>query len=67
MGNLRRELGETTVVAVSSRPSIIALSDEVIFVADGGIVDQRPHQELLVLSASYRQLMQAYEQDREES
>ena len=67
MGNLRRELGETTVVAVSSRPSIIALSDEVIFVADGGIVDQRPHQELLVLSAPYRQLMQAYEQDRDES
>ena len=67
MGNLRRELGETTVIAVSSRPSIIALSDEVIFVADGGIVDQRPHQELLLCSASYRQLMQAYEQDREES
>jgi ATP-binding cassette, subfamily B, bacterial len=67
MGNLRKELGETTVVAVSSRPSIIALSDEVIFVADGGIVDQRPHQELLLCSAPYRQLMQAYEQDREES
>lgn len=46
MGNLRRELVDTTVIAVSSRPSIIALSDEVIFVADGGIVDQRPHQEL---------------------
>ena len=67
MGNLRRELGETTVIAVSSRPSIIALSDEVIFVADGGLVDQRPHQELLLCSAPYRQLMQAYEQDREEA
>ena len=35
LANLRRAFGETTVLMVASRPSTIALADEVLYLADG--------------------------------
>ena len=37
LGNLRASLADTTVVMVASRPSTIALADDVLFVENGRI------------------------------
>ena len=36
LGNLRGALAGTTVLMVASRPSTIALADEVVYLAGGG-------------------------------
>lgn len=64
LANLRDSLADTTVVAVASRPSTIALADEVIFLADGAVVAHGRHEELMAVNVDYRTLMQAFEQDR---
>ena len=47
LANLRRALADTTVIAVASRPSTIALADEVLYLADGVVVAHGRHDELL--------------------
>ena len=55
-----------TLLIVASRPSTIALADEVFFMADGRIVDQGTHQSLLEKSEPYRFLISAFEHDRKD-
>ena len=64
--NLRETLRDATVVAVASRPSTIALADDVLYLADGQIVAHGSHDELLAEVPEYRRLMEAFEQDRAE-
>lgn len=65
LANLRSGLAGTTVVIVASRPSTIALADRVLYVADGRIADQGTHAELYARHADYRELVDAFETDRE--
>jgi ABC-type multidrug transport system fused ATPase/permease subunit len=65
LANLRATLGDTTVVVVASRPSTIALADEVLFLVDGVVVSHGPHDQLLADNGDYRELMQAFEHDRD--
>ena len=55
-----------TLLIVASRPSTIALADEVFFMADGRIVDQGTHESLLENSEPYRLLISAFEHDRKD-
>lgn len=66
LSNLRATLHDTTVIAVASRPSTIALADEVLYLADGVVVAHGTHDELMTSSDEYAQLMQAFEHDRDE-
>jgi ABC-type multidrug transport system fused ATPase/permease subunit len=65
--NLRTGLSGTTVVAVASRPSTIALADEVLYLVGGRVVAQGGHDELMASNAEYRELIQAFEHDRAEN
>jgi ABC-type multidrug transport system fused ATPase/permease subunit len=62
---LRARLSGSTVLMVASRPSTIALADDVVFVADGRIAAHGTHDELLATTAAYRELVEAFESDRE--
>ena len=62
--NLRAALGESTVVMVASRPSTIALADEVLFVEAGRITAHGTHDELMDAVGAYRELVEAFEADR---
>jgi ATP-binding cassette, subfamily B, bacterial len=53
---------DTTVVIVAYRRSSIVLADEVIYVEDGRAIDRGSHTELYSRLESYRQLIDAYEQ-----
>jgi ABC-type multidrug transport system fused ATPase/permease subunit len=64
LANLRSALHDTTVVAVASRPSTIALADDVLYLADGQVVAHGRHDELLADVPEYRRLMEAFEHDR---
>ena len=64
LNNLRGALAGTTVLMVASRPSTIALADDVIYVERGTVVDHGTHDELMARSAPYRQLVEAFEADR---
>jgi len=66
LANLRATLRDTTVIAVASRPSTIALADEVLFLADGVVAAHGTHDELMASSPDYAELMQAFEHDRAE-
>jgi ATP-binding cassette subfamily B protein len=66
LANLRETLRDTTVVAVASRPSTIALADDVLYLADGQVVAHGRHDELLATVPAYRHLMEAFEHDRAE-
>ncbi|MCU1361954.1 MAG: putative transporter permease/ATP-binding protein [Ilumatobacteraceae bacterium] len=65
LANLRATLADTTVIAVASRPSTIALADEVLYLVDGVVVAHGPHDRLMESSDHYRELMQAFEHDRD--
>ena len=65
LDNLRTGLAGTTVVIVASRPSTVALADDVLYVADGRIVDHGTHDELMQRVPDYRTLVEAFETDRE--
>ena len=67
LANLRGALAGTTVLMVASRPSTIALADEVLFVAAGRIADHGPHAELMERRPGYRALVEAFELDRAQS
>ena len=57
---------KTTVVIVASRPSTIALADEVLYMRDGKIADHAPHEVLYSRNSGYRELIDAFEHDRHE-
>ena len=58
-------LGETvTTLIVASRPSTIALADEVAFMADGVVVAMGSHADLVKSNPQYHQLISAFEHDR---
>lgn len=59
--------GETTTLVVASRPSTIALADEVIFLVEGVVRSQGTHAELMRNHDDYRSLVEAYEHDREQA
>ncbi len=59
---LRASGGEgSTVVVVAYRKATISLADEVVHLAQGRVVDQGTHAELLVRSPGYADLVNAYE------
>jgi ABC-type multidrug transport system fused ATPase/permease subunit len=64
LANLRSALSSTTVVAVASRPSTIALADDVLFLHDGRVVAHGLHDELMASVPEYRTLIEAFEHDR---
>ncbi len=66
LGNLRHGLADTTVLMVASRPSTIALADEVVYLAGGRIVDHGTHTELMARRRGYRALVEAFETDRDQ-
>lgn len=54
----------TTVVIVASRPSTVALADDVLYLSGGRVIDHGPHDRLMVDVTEYRQLIEAFETDR---
>jgi ABC-type multidrug transport system fused ATPase/permease subunit len=64
LSNLRRVLSGTTVLAVASRPSTIALADEVLYLVDGVVAAHGTHDRLMAQSPEYRHLIAAFEHDR---
>ncbi|MEY2581702.1 MAG: ATP-binding cassette, subfamily bacterial, partial [Ilumatobacteraceae bacterium] len=66
LANLREALRDATVVAVASRPSTIALADDVLYLADGHVVAHGKHDDLIVSVPEYRRLMEAFEHERAE-
>jgi len=64
LANLRRALARATVVLVASRPSTIALADDVMYLTHGRIVAHGSHAELMAGHAGYRDLVEAFETDR---
>ena len=66
LANLRDNLRNATVVAVASRPSTIALADDVLYLADGRVVAHGRHDDLLLSVPEYRHLMEAFEHERAE-
>lgn len=62
--NLRSRFAETSVLIVASRPSTIALADDVVFVVDGHIAAQATHSDLMATQPAYRDLLEAFEADR---
>ncbi|MGH3497693.1 MAG: ABC transporter ATP-binding protein [Nocardioidaceae bacterium] len=61
---LRADGDDSTVVVVAYRKATISLADEVLFLADGRIVDRGTHTDLVARSAAYRDLVDAYDQAR---
>ncbi len=59
LGNLRRQEGHTLLV-VAHRLATIRLADRVLFLEDGRIAAEGPHDELLGIPA-YAALVRAYE------
>jgi ABC-type multidrug transport system fused ATPase/permease subunit len=55
----------TTTLVVATRPSTIALADLVVFLADGRVVAQGTHAELLRTTPGYAAVVEAYEHDRQ--
>jgi ATP-binding cassette subfamily B protein len=64
LANLRESFAETTVVMVASRPSTIALADDVVFFVEGRAAAHGRHQELMESVPAYRELVEAFEADR---
>jgi ATP-binding cassette subfamily B protein len=62
--HLRTAFADTTVLMVASRPSTVALADDVVFVDHGRLVDHGPHDRLMRDVAEYRALIEAFEADR---
>lgn len=67
LANLRTALVGTTVLMVASRPSTIALADEVVYLTDGTIKARGAHRHLMQSEPTYRQLVEAFETDRDSS
>jgi ATP-binding cassette subfamily B protein len=65
LDNLRHSLADTTVVMVASRPSTIALADDVLFVENGRLTAHGRHDDLMDSVPAYRELVEAFETDRQ--
>lgn len=65
--NLRTRMPEVTVVSVASRPSLIRMADQVLYIENGRLIAQGSHESLMSSCEPYAALMAAYEQDRTES
>jgi ABC-type multidrug transport system fused ATPase/permease subunit len=65
LAELERSLKGVTTLVVATRPSTIALADEVVYLAGGRVVGRGRHEELLASVAGYRHLVEAYERDRD--
>jgi ABC-type multidrug transport system fused ATPase/permease subunit len=63
--NLRSLGADITTLVVASRPSTIALADEVVFMVDGAVAAAGPHDRLLHENLDYRTLISAFEHDRQ--
>ncbi len=66
LANLRSALPEVTVVSVASRPSLIRMADDVLYLENGRLMSQGSHDILMTTCAPYAALMAAYEEDRHE-
>jgi len=66
LANLRSAMPNVTVVSVASRPNLIRLADEVLYVENGRLVAQGGHDSLMLTCSAYASLMAAYEEDRNE-
>ena len=64
LGNMRTALASTTVVLVASRPSTVALADDVVFLSAGKVTGHGTHDELLASHNDYRELVAAFEAER---
>ena len=64
VARLREALRGSTVFMVASRPSTIALADQVVFLDDASIQASGSHAELLASNDTYRLIMEAFEVDR---
>ena len=62
--NLQSLGGMITTLIVASRPSTIALADEVAFMVDGAVVAVGSHADLVQSNSQYHQLISAFEHDR---
>ncbi|MFS0884722.1 ABC transporter ATP-binding protein [Aeromicrobium sp. 179-A 4D2 NHS] len=58
--------GSPTTIVVAYRKATIALADEVVLLDQGRVADRGTDAELRALSAAYRNLVDAYDQAREE-
>ena len=65
--NLRRQQTVGATLIVASRPSTISLADEVLYLANGVIIDHAPHAVLMAKNVEYRTLLEAFEQDRRDA
>jgi ABC-type multidrug transport system fused ATPase/permease subunit len=52
------------VLIVASRPSTIALADDVVYVASGRVGAHGTHEDLMRREPAYRELVEAFESDR---
>jgi ATP-binding cassette, subfamily B, bacterial len=66
LAGLRTTGTHSTVVVVAYRKATIALADQVVFLADGRVVDVGTHHELSARRPTYRNLVDAYERDAAE-
>ncbi|MEO6572100.1 MAG: ABC transporter ATP-binding protein [Ilumatobacteraceae bacterium] len=64
LDNLRTSMADTTVVMVASRPSTIALADDVLYVTEGTVQAHGTHDDLMRDVPAYRELVEAFETDR---
>jgi ATP-binding cassette subfamily B protein len=64
LDNLRHRFHAATVLIVASRPSTIALADDVIFMSDGRVRAHGSHDQLMSTVEPYRELVEAFETDR---
>ncbi len=53
-----------TVLLIASRPSTIALADDVVFLTAGRVAGHASHDELLGTVAAYREIVEAFEAER---
>jgi ABC-type multidrug transport system fused ATPase/permease subunit len=61
LGGLESHLPATTTVIVASRLATIALADRVLYLEEGRLVADGPHQRLLATTPGYARLVRAYE------
>ncbi|UMG94897.1 hypothetical protein [Nocardioides sp. TF02-7] len=61
---LRTHGHDATLVVVAYRKATIGLADEVLFLADGAIVDRGPHDQLVATNPDYAELVNAYETEQ---
>lgn len=65
LANLRTALPATAIVAVASRPSLIRMSDRVLYLESGRVLADGPHDQLIRSCAPFAALMDAYDEDRD--